>query len=489
MIRTDVPARGFDEATEEDKVQVLQSPILYSILSLRFEEADSLLRISAESGLQNPAWFYLKNYLDFLDAVISGDRSSYESYLENSGRWIDSIQKLFGDDPGARIHMSSIHLQSSFLSAYYGENFNAAKHFYNAHRLLRQSLAAGSTEAGDGGNGGLILRNRGLIALGIGSVPEEYRWLLKIFGMKGEIAEGLGYLEDYLSSATGPERIEACIIFQFVSHSVNAGLSEDDVLVEGCGDSLTLSRYSMALVDLASGRSKKVVKNLEHYQQSDEERALPYLDLLLGEAMLNGLAPGANKPLERFLGEHSGENYRHYAYHKLSWHYLLSGEWEQYQLTRQKVIDSGEAYLDADRQALSEARDTLVVNSELLQARLLFDGGYYREALSQLKDDPAIVLRNRKDSIEYKYRLARVYDRIDDKNTAIRYYQEVLASGSGEKWYFVPNSALQLGIIHEAEGEKEQALGYYRECLKINRSAYEKSIDYKARQGIRRLED
>jgi tetratricopeptide (TPR) repeat protein len=104
-------------------------------------------------------------------------------------------------------------------------------------------------------------------------------------------------------------------------------------------------------------------------------------------------------------------------------------------------------------------------------------------------DDPAVVLRNRKDSIEYKYRLARVYDRIDDKTTAIRYYQEVLASGSGEKWYFAANAALQLGIIHEAEGDKEQALEYYRECLKINKSAYEKSIDYKARQGIRRLED
>ena len=68
-------------------------------------------------------------------------------------------------------------------------------------------------------------------------------------------------------------------------------------------------------------------------------------------------------------------------------------------------------------------------------------------------------------------------------------YEKVLATGSGDSWYFAPNAALHLGMISEKDGNPGKALEYYLECLKINKSAYKKSIDHKARQGVRRLEN
>jgi hypothetical protein len=64
----------------------------------------------------------------------------------------------------------------------------------------------------------------------------------------------------------------------------------------------------------------------------------------------------------------------------------------------------------------------------------------------------------------------------------------VLAEYTGTGWYFAPNAALHLGMIREESGDPDMALEYYRKCLKINKSAYKMSIDYKARQGVRRME-
>jgi len=463
-------------------VNELHSGILYSILSLRFDEADSMLKLSAEMLAGDPYHYYLENYLVFLDALISGDRKSYEAYLQSTGSRINHIRGSEKDVPETAIYLSSIHLQSSLLCAYHGENFLAARHFYHARRFLRQS-----EDKGEGG--ALNFRNRGLITLGIGALPEEYDWLLTLFGIEGEIDEGLGYLDEYLAFSTGAERLEACLIFHLADHMVYPGENDIGMISGVCwNDSLTLFQYAGALTDLASRNSNKVVKNLGDYQQTNMERAFPYIDLVLGEAMLNRLDTNAYQPLERFVNEYSGEHYRHYAWHRLSWVYLLSGDKVKYQMARQKVLDSGEAKFDADRQALSEARDTLPVNIRLLKARLLFDGGNYWEAMEQLKGSNRIVLQNRRDSVEYDYRVARIYHSYGDRTKAEAGYMQVLAAGTGETWYYAPNAALQLGKINEERRYSGKALWYYRRCLKINKSAYKSSIDYKAQQGIRRLD-
>jgi tetratricopeptide (TPR) repeat protein len=458
--------------------------ILYAILDLRFSDADSMLTVSLGKYPGNPGLLYLRNYLEFLDALIAGTRESFDAYTEQSARCLESIRAAGKKDTVATIFLSSVHLQSSLLSAYHGENFNAARHFIYAHRFLRQSEERGGGDA-------LKFRNRGLITVSVGSVPEEYRWLLKVFGMRGEIEEGLGYLEEYLAFTEGARRVEAGILLKLVSPMAgSAGKDPDHTGKSGTTgpDSLTLLIYARALQDLTSGKSRKVIEDLSGFVQASGERELPYLDLLLGEAMLNGLDSNACIPLERFAENHAAVHYRHYAWHKLSWCYALQGRCDRYEETRRKVLDCGEAFVDADRQALSEASDTLPLNTSLLKARLLFDGGYYHEALALLEHNSSIPLMNSRDTIEYRYRLARTHERLGNPADALSLYQQVLSSKSAEDWYFAPNAALHAGLIFEAEGSRGKAFEYYRLCLKINNSSYKRSIDYKARQGINRLE-
>ncbi len=454
----------------------------------------SMQKVPAEPGL-----LYLQNYLEFFDALIAGERGSFGLYLEASGQRINVLLEGMKKDPLSVSYLSSIHLQSSLLCAYHAENFRAAKHYYYAYRYLRQA------EEADPGNP-LNYRNRGLITLVSSSMPEEYRWLLKIIGLRGELEEGFGYLKEYYSASEGAGRLEACLLLIFAGRTLDPGKRNlsDPCDTPGTGENppgniygQTLLRYARALDDLASGNSREVVRNLGDYRQGDGERAFPYVDLLLGEALLNGLDSAAQVPLERFIRDNTGIHYRHYALHRLGWCHALKGEWGLYREAEREVLHSGEPYLDSDRQSLAEALDTLPLNTALLKARLLFDGGFYREALGELgkspdggmlEEEPGIPLLSSRDTIEYRYRLARTWEKLEDPDKAMAYYEQVIAYGPGEAWYFVPNATLQLGILHERAGNVDQAMGHYRTCLKINNSAYKKSIDYKARQGIRRLE-
>jgi tetratricopeptide (TPR) repeat protein len=479
----------------------VQSRILYSLLNLQSARADSLLRDSGKFFRNSPSIIYLEGYRAFLDALIEGTQQGMENCLEGNGLRMEELKDLANGHPESYALLSTLHLQSSLLSAYQGENFRAARHFYYAYHYLKQG------EQNNAGNP-MNYRNRGLISLIASAVPEEYAWMLHILGIRGDLRGGMGYLQEYYSAARGAARLEALLLLRFAGYTFRTGdLASAGSPDPGNGEATTLLRYITALEDLGAGRSNAVVEQLGKYRQADGEREFPYLDLLLGEALLNRLDTAALAPLQRFAVQYKGMHYRHYVWHKISWCYALRGEQDRFEEARQEVLGLGEPYLDADLEALRETLDTIPLNLDLLKSRLLFDGGYYLQALEALGiagvarnsvslfspvpgDVPrGIPLKNRKDSIEYSYRLGRVYDRMGDRDSAVRYYRQVLVSDPGTDWYFAPNSALHLGMILEESGDPENALEYYRKCLKINRSAYKKSIDYKARQGIRRVEN
>jgi tetratricopeptide (TPR) repeat protein len=466
----------------DDALRETHEDILDAILHLRFDRADSLIALTLSEDLGDSRIFYLQNYLEFLNALITGEKPVFELYLKNADERVEAIRKGDKANPYAFTDLSSIYLQSAILSAYHAEQYKAIRNFYRAYRNLRHAGREEGVRERD-------YLNLGLIKLGLASVPEEYSWILSIFGLKGTQEEGLGYLKEYHAFTNGTGRMEACLILRLVSNMVDPARKTAGMPGDCHHDSLTLFRYAQALKDLGAGNSPSVIEILGNYHQDGEERELPFLDLLLGEALLNSLDTTAGMILERFTGRYRGGPYRSYAWHKLSWHYAMNGEWEKYERARQEVQNSGDAFLDADRQAVWEAADSLPLNVRLVRARVLFDGGYYARALEELQPARMVPLFSRRDSVELVYRQARIWDRLGESEKARQFYEKVLLYGTGEDWVFAPAAALHLGRIQAESGNHEKALEYYRECLKINKSAYKKSIDYKAQQAIQKIQE
>ena len=116
------------------------------------------------------------------------------------------------------------------------------------------------------------------------------------------------------------------------------------------------------------------------------------------------------------------------------------------------------------------------------------DGGYYQQAVKALDgNEQALQLKTNRDSLEYLYRMARIYHEWDKVDNAMPYYENVLRKGSNEAWYFAANAALQLGLIYENRKQNNAARLYYKRCLSLNPKEYKNSLHTKAKAGLKRI--
>jgi tetratricopeptide (TPR) repeat protein len=89
--------------------------------------------------------------------------------------------------------------------------------------------------------------------------------------------------------------------------------------------------------------------------------------------------------------------------------------------------------------------------------------------------------------LEYSYRMGRILQMLKKPNEAIPYYDKTIQNGKSAKFYFACNSALQLGLIYEAAGQKAKAAEFYRYCLALSPDDHADALHAKAKSGLNRV--
>ena len=168
----------------------------------------------------------------------------------------------------------------------------------------------------------------------------------------------------------------------------------------------------------------------------------------------------------------------------LSWFYLIENKPQQYAMYIDRIKLRGNDQVDNDREAMVFAGRKTKPNLALLKARLLFDGGYYARAKHELDGFKAA---DKKEELEYTYRLGRINHNWGKIENAIHYYNETIKNGEKSPYYFAANAALQLGIIYEQRNDFEQARLYYLKVLDMDFDEYQFSISNKAQAGLNRI--
>ncbi len=212
---------------------------------------------------------------------------------------------------------------------------------------------------------------------------------------------------------------------------------------------------------------------------------MPIWDQEMGYACVNHLDPRGPAYLERYLHEFKGKFYVKDILQKLSWYYYLDGDAQKAAAYRQQVLVRGGTDADADKQALKEARNGKWPNKILLKARLLDDGGYYKEAMQMMKGVGSGDFSSPEEKCEFAYRLGRIYDGLGRQDEAIAAYLTALKTGEQLKEYFAARAALQIGYIHEGRGDKQAAIGYFQKCLSLKEHEYKNSLDQRAKRKCR----
>ena len=461
-----------------------------SILDLRFAEARQMISSEKAAGPGNLIPLYLENYIDFLTLFIGEERSEYERIKPNFMARIAQLEKGYGTSPYCNFCLGESNLQWAFVQLKFGEYSHAALKVRKAHQYFTAN--AKSFPDFIPGNIGL-----GITHILGGVVPDNYKWISNLMGVDGTITQGLKELKnvaDYSGNDANYKLFKPEALFYLALVSANLVKDKSEALkIAGLFERNNKSQsplliFASAGIMMKNGMNEQALELLKQRPADAASYPFYYLDFMEGIARLNSLDTSAMADFRNFLSEFRGINYIKSAWQKVGWLQFMKGDTAGYYRDMAKVLREGNAYGDEDRQAVREAESKQIPNLVLLKARLLFDGGYYEKALTEMLSHPArSFLSTRKDLTEYSYRLGRIYHESGNTAKALSYYKLTIQRGRNDPWYFAAASALQMGLIYENRGDLVRADSAYHACLACKPAEYKNSLSLKAKAGITRI--
>jgi hypothetical protein len=459
-----------------------------------FESANKILVNEKALHPNNLIPDYISTYILFWKAALNEEEDDMDIYEEKVDELIDEIEDASDKSAYKNFLLSDIYLRGAYIKGMQTSYMSAAYKFNRAYNLVQENKKEYPN----------FIPNKKLIGLmnvGIGTVPKKYNWVLKLFNFEGNVKEGLKQLEDLLRiSANSTDyhflMSESLLLYSFTMETFEVSKSSEQKL---------LSIYEWESIKMELPQNQFMIFSkasfLKHIKKTDEAIAciqgmqtvegsmhFYYLDFLMGECLLNKLDYSAANYFARYAKEYHGNSYRRAAYRKWAWTYLLQGNRKAYEQKMAASLEIGNDNRNADQQATKEAENKMIPNVDLLKARLLFDGGYYEVALQMLNNSNKSSFSKRQ-SIEFVYRKARIYDDWNKTGKAITYYKKTIELGRDETYYFAANAALHLGYIYEKQGRKSEAKIMYKDCLDMDFDEYQEGINQKAKAALERLED
>ncbi len=459
-----------------------------NILDLNFDKAKELIKQERILNPKNNIPLYLENNIDFVYLLITNDTEEYELRADQWQDRIDQLESYSENSPYYKTCLAECKLQRAVVHINQREFFYGVLDFNRAYRLLTENELEHPN----------FMPNKlylGMLHTIFGAVPENYRWGIELLNFEGNISKGIEEVETVIHAANeNPElfhlRYSSLLMITFLKINYQSELLPDENLInsyeqilEEHSNAMLVYGYSKFLI--AQNKNEKVLNYLSQYRQKAPLK-VSAIDLMHGTALVRKLDPQATQYLESFVSNYQGTNYKKQALRFIAWSALIQGDTTAYLYNMQRCINTGEAFIDQDKAALREANEKTIPNIHLLQARLLFDGGYYRKATSLLKNISLSGFTN-DEKLEYTYRLARIYHQMGNMRKAIENYTLTIENGSESESYFAANSALKLGAIYEKRAQYNQAVQYYESARNMNNIEYKSSIGHKAKVGIKRI--
>jgi len=461
------------------------------VMCLRFKDAENRIRTEQKLNPANALPALIENYIGFLKVMLGEEEGDFIRLKENKDIRLQKLALNGKESPWYLYSQSVIYLQSGMARIKFGEYVNAGLDINRAYRLLVEN----ERKFPD-----FVMNKAGLGILHslIGTVPDKYRWAVRSLNFEGTIPQGNAEIKEaYRLVSLDPQLSfllpETAFLLTFVTLNLSADVPAALALAEKFKETplapfindSPLITYALATIYSRAGENDKTIRLLTDRPRSPELYPFYYLDYMLGVARLNRLDKDACYPLLNFLGNFKGKNYIRSAYMHLAWYYLIQNNLQQYNYYVERINLRGNDQVDNDLEALKFAAKKTKPELVLLKARLLFDGGYYERALSELAGYSSADVKN---NLELTYRLARIYHKQGKPDEAIGYYNATIQRGEKLPYYYAANSALQLGLMYEKRKEYIQARKSFSKVLDMDFDEYEFSIKNKAQAGLNRIE-
>jgi tetratricopeptide (TPR) repeat protein len=210
-------------------------------------------------------------------------------------------------------------------------------------------------------------------------------------------------------------------------------------------------------------------------------------DYLVGKAKLNRLDQDALAHLKNFYSNSPGEDFKKEIARKIAQYHLINGNMAEYKSWNSKVDDVGSDMTDRDREAEIEANLDYDPLPELMEVRLLFEGGYFDNAETALKNIAKGKIATEPYNLAYTYWNGRILQETGRSQEAISAYRQLIDLANAD-FFFAADAAYQVGFIYEQDKQYSSAVKYYQTALDLNDSDWENFIEIKANRGVERVE-
>jgi len=461
-----------------------------NITALEFEKGKQFIETEKNQDPTNALPVLLENYVDFLRVIIGEQKQDYELFKDLKRERFRVIRSSDKNSPYYLFSLANLNLQYAFARLRFKDYLPALFEIKRAFHILERNVEKYPD----------FLPNYiglGLLHTMIGSIPENYKWVSWLASMDGTVDQGFSELFMVLEEAQKNKDYEYLLNeVAFFLTFLEVNISSDQANAEKLLNTLNKEPNEQPFIVFAKlsilkkmARNEEAIQILDEYQQSETSYPFHYLNYLRGLLRLNRLDPTANHYFQEYLNEFKGGSNVKSSYQKMAWLALIQGDELKYKQLISFCKTEGNDNLESDKQAELEADKLEIPRSDLLKARLLYDGGYYLKSLDVLNNSSQFAaVFSTLELAEYNYRIARNYQGQEKFEEAIRYFKIAIETGRDLSDYFAGNSALQLGLIYENRKEYDASKMYYETCLDLDFKTYKKSIDVKAKAGLSRLE-
>ena len=455
------------------------------VFKLKINTARQLLAKEKSKNPANAMALYVENYIDMVTLLVSDSKPLFEQLAPNQDKRLEQLADLPTDSPYQRLWQAEIRLHWAFVKLKFGKEVSASWDIIKAYRLLDENARTYPEFIP-------TYKSLGLLHVLIGSTPQNYQWVAKLLGLKGNIQLGMREIQQVVQKE--PLFDNEAKLINILLQSYILGYTEkqnEDLLqlVKSRPDNLLLHFFG-ATISMKDGRGEQALQWLDQRPTGTLYAPFPFLDYLKGEILLQKSDyEEARIHLNAFLTHYKGQNFLKDAYLKMFLSHWLAKEDRAAKPYLNKVLTVGTAYVEADKAAQKFAENftkgTVTASQKvLMKARLAFDGGYLTEAMNGLIPFREASFVNPSDKAEYQYRLGRIFQRQNQPDSSIAHYERAIVLSQTQSLYYGATSALQLGYIYQNKGQKAKAIAYFKQALNYPKHEYKNSIDNKARAAL-----
>ena len=459
-------------------------------IKLRLESAKEFLLQQKDLNPRNSAVEYLLHFNAYLKVFITEDQHFYNDYVLAKNSALNHYNQLSDSSPFKKFAQSEIHFYSATLLARQGEYYNSAMEVRKAwnliednHQLFPDFLPNNKT--------------RGVLRIYLSTIPENYNWIIRILGFEGDLNHGLRLLET-LSQHESDENYlsliaqEASYLYSFsLLHAAKNPVRSWNIMLKCTQDykENLLSNYFRSSMALKLNKNNIAFKTLTSRPYGSTYEPFYLLSYYLGVSKLYQGDSTAINDLKFFIDNYEGEIFLKSAHQKISWYYILKGDYHKANLYKSKINYVGKANNNEDKQA-SRYVNKENPHSVTLKSRLLYDGGYYREAYDLLHSFKVSELKTSDEKAEFCYRKGRVLEKLGLINRALIMYEACSLYAVKSKEYYGAYACLYLGDLYAKDNNIESAIKFYNRAKSFAyNEEYVDTINNRAEAGINELQE